>query len=342
MDNNFKNRENVFIIAEISANHGQRLDIARRMITEAKECGVDAVKFQAYTPDTLTIDCDNVFFQIKHEKWGGKTLYQLYGEAYTPWEWLKDLKKETEDSGLFFLCTAFDKTSVDRLEDIGVSAHKISSFELVDLDLIAYAASARKPLFISTGMSDIYDISSAVDTARKNHVGEVILFKCVSSYPAKPEEMNLRTIKHMEHIFNCCVGLSDHTLDIGASIAAVAVGAKVIEKHFTLSRSFATPDSFFSINPIEMRSLVSNIRIAEKALGKVSYGITSEEKNNVMFGRSLFVVSNIEKGEVFTRENIRSIRPSYGLKPKHMDIILGKKAKCDIKRGTPLSFNLID
>ncbi|MFZ0034610.1 MAG: pseudaminic acid synthase, partial [Sedimentisphaerales bacterium] len=337
-----KTDKRTFIIAEISANHGQDFGRAVRLIKKAKECGVDAVKFQAYTPETLTINSGNKYFQIKHPEWGGQTLYELYKKAYTPWKWFKNLKKVTDDLNMTFLCSAFDKTSVDLLEELDICAHKIASPELVDLLLIEYAAKAKKPLIMSTGMADIYEIQEAVTTARKAGAKEIILLKCVSSYPAQPGEMNLRTIPHMRELFGCPVGISDHSLGIGASICAVALGASVVEKHFTLSRKIKTPDNFFSIEPEELKELVTNIRIAEKALGKVYYGLTKEESKSKIFRRSLFVVKDIKKGQVFSEDNIKSIRPAAGLAPKYIGEVLGKRATVDIKRGTPLNWDLIE
>ena len=338
---NLKIGERTFIVAEISANHGRNFKRAAAMIKKAKECGADAVKFQAYTPDTLTIDCDNKYFRIKHPKWGGQTLYELYKKAYISCEWLKKLKKVAGNSGILFFATAFDKTSVDFLEELNVPLHKISSFELVDLPLIEYAAKTKKPLMLSTGMATVQEIKEAVDTAKGAGAKKIVLLKCVSSYPAKPEEMNLRAIPDLKKRFGCPVGLSDHSLGIGASICAVALGADVIEKHFTLSRKIKTPDNFFSIEPQELKELVENVRIAEKALGKAQYQPTGDEKKSKIYRRSLFVVKDIKKGQVFSSENIKSIRPSYGLEPKYMAAILGKKAKRDIKKGTPLSRGLI-
>jgi len=338
---NFKNLKNCFIVAEISANHGQSFNRAVALIKKAKECGVDAVKFQCYTPDTLTIDSNRKYFIIKHPKWGGKTLYQLYKEAYTPWDWLKKLKNVAEDLGLVFFATAFDKTAVDFLEELDVPIHKIASFELVDLPLIEYIAKTKKPLILSTGMATLEEIKEAVDTAKKAGAKDIILLKCVSSYPAKPKEMNLRTIPDMAKRFNLPVGLSDHTLGIATSIAGVCLGAKIIEKHFCLSRKIQTPDSFFSLEPKELKNLVENIRVVEQSLGKIHYGITEDEKKSRVFRRSLFVVKDIKKGEIFSQENIKSIRPADGLSPKYLKFILGKRAKRDIKRGTPLSWNLI-
>ena len=331
----------VFIIAEVSANHGQEFNRAVSLIKKAKECGADAVKFQAYTPDTMTINIDNEYFRIKHPQWGGQTLYELYKKAYTPWEWFKELKKIAEDTGIIFLCTAFDKTSVDMLEELNICAHKIASFELVDLPLIEYAAKTRKPLIMSTGMADIDEIQEAVDTAKKSGAEEIILLKCVSSYPAEPQEMNLRTIPDMKDRFNCPVGLSDHSLGIGASVCAVVLGAAIIEKHFTLSRKTKTPDSFFSLEPQELKDLVGNIRIAEKALGKVHYGLTEEEKKIAIFRRSLFVVKDVKAGEKVSNENIRSIRPGCGLPTKYIEKVIGRTFKKDLSKGTPLNWDLI-
>jgi len=337
-----KQNLSVLVFAEVSANHNQSFDTAVELINKAKECGADAVKFQAYTPDTLTIDCDNEYFQIEHPEWGGQTLYELYNKAYTPWEWLGKLKKVADEVGIIFLCTAFDKTSVDLLEGLDICAHKISSFELVDLPLIEYVAKTGKPLIMSTGMADLSEIAEAVDTARKAGAEEISLLKCVSSYPANPEDMNLRTIPDMKERFGCPVGFSDHSMGIGASVCAVALGAAIIEKHFTLSRKIETPDSFFSIEPQELKQLVENIRIAEKALGKVHYGLTEDERESRTFRRSLFVVEDVKKGEVFTNSNIKSIRPANGLSPKHITEVLGKASVENIRKGTPLNWDLIN
>lgn len=337
----FLPKNKTLVVAEISANHGQEIGRAIAMIKMAKKCGADAVKFQAYTPDTLTINVDNKYFRIKHPKWGGQTLYQLYEKAYTPWDWIGKLKKAADDTGIMSFFTAFDKSSVDLLEKIGVPLHKIASFELVDLPLIEYVARTKKPLIFSTGMSTVAEIKEALSTARRAGAKDITLLKCVSSYPAKPEEMNLNTIPHMRKLFKCPVGLSDHSLGIGVSIAAVSLGAVVIEKHFTLSRKIATPDSFFSIEPAELQELVKNVRVAEKALGRVHYGLTNDEKKSRVFRRSLFAVNDIKQGALFSTENIRSIRPSYGLPPKFFKLFLGNKAKSDIKRGTPLKLEQI-
>lgn len=328
-------------MAEISANHGQDFKKAVSLIKKAKESGADAVKFQTYTADTITIDSNAKYFVVKHPRWGGQTLYQLYEKTYTPWKWFRKLKRIADDLGIIFFSTAFDKSAVDFLEEIGVPFHKVASFELVDLPLIEYMAKTKKPIIMSTGMATNSEIYEAVDTARKAGVKDIALLKCVSSYPAMPSEMNLKTIQHMKWIFGCPVGLSDHTLGIGTSIAAVSIGANLIEKHFTLSRKHKTPDSFFSIEPEELKGLTDNVRIAEKALGKVYYGLSDDERKNKVFRRSLFVVKDIKKGEVLTEENVRSIRPAYGLTPKYLRSVLGKSAKRAIKRGTPLRFDLV-
>jgi len=341
MDLDIKFLKNCFIVTEISANHCRNFKQAIALIKKAKECGADAVKFQTYTPDTLTIDVDNKYFRIKHPKWKGQTLYQLYRKAYTPWMWFKKLKRIADSLGIIFYSTAFDKTSVDFLEELNVPIHKISSFELVDLPLIEYVARTKKPLMLSTGMATLSEVKEAVNAAEKAGAKDIILLRCVSNYPAKPEEMNLKTILHMQKLFKCPIGLSDHTLGIAVSLAAVSLGAKVIEKHFILSRNIKTPDSFFSIEPQELLELVRNIRIVEKSLGRVHYGSTEGETKNKVFRRSLFIVKDIKKGEKFTEENIRSIRPAYGIHPKYFKHVIGKKAKRDIKKGAPLKLELV-
>ncbi len=331
----------VFLIAEISANHGQVLDNALRAIRAAKACGVDAVKFQAYTPDTITIDVDSKYFRIQHPKWKGQTLYQLYKKAYTPWGWMKKLKKATEDEGLVFFATAFDKSSVDMLEEINVPLHKIASFELNDLPLIEYAAKTKKPLILSTGMATLREIQDAVSTAKCAGAREIVLLKCVSSYPAQPEQMNLMTIPDMKKRFGLKVGLSDHTLGIGVPVAAVCLGATIIEKHFIQSKRIKSPDNFFSLAPKEFKDMVDNVRMVEKALGQVSYGAKKEEIKSLKYRRSLFVVRDVLRGEAFTEENVRSIRPADGLAPKYLGKVLKKKAIRNVKKGEPLRWKLL-
>jgi pseudaminic acid synthase len=335
----FKDFKTCFIAAEISSNHGQNFKRAVKLIKKAKECGADAVKFQACTPDTLTLDVKNKYFEIEHPHWGGQTLYQLYQKAYTPWNWFKELKKISDDLGILFFATAFDKTSVDFLENLNVPLHKISSFELVDLPLIEHISKTKKPLILSTGMATLKEIEEAVDTAKKAGAKDIMLLKCVSTYPADPKEMNLKTINDMERRFKVPIGLSDHTLGTEIPIAAVTLGAKFVEKHFTLLRKIKTPDAFFSLEPEELRQLTKNIRNIEQALGTIHYGLTKEEQSSQVFRRSLFVIQDIKKGEFFSDKNIRSIRPAYGLKSKHLKIFLGKRSKKDIKKGSPLNFS---
>ena len=337
----FKDRQDILIIAEISANHGKDFNKGVALIEEAKKAGVDAVKFQAYTADTLTINCDNPCFVVDHPKWGGQTLYDLYKKAYTPWEWLEDFKKISEDLGLLFLCTAYDKSSVDFLEGLDIKAHKIASFELTDLPLIKYMSQTKKPLIISTGMGTVKEIYEAVEVVQETCSNDMLLFKCVSDYPANAGSMNLKTIKHMKKMFKYPVGLSDHSLGIGASVAAAILGANAIEKHFTLSRNDnVSQDAFFSMEPAELKNLVYNVKLAKESIGDVQYGISSE-KQMKNFRRSLFVIKNIKKGDIFTLENIKSIRPSNGISPKYINSVLGKRSSQNIERGTPLKWSLI-
>lgn len=329
-----------YVIAEMSANHNQDFNQAVQIIRAAKESGADAVKLQTYTPDTITINCNNQYFQIgKGTIWEGKNLYKLYGEAYTPWDWQPKLKQVANELGLDCFSTPFDPTAVDFLERMDVPAHKIASFELVDLPLIEKIAKTGKPIIMSTGMATLEEIEEAVTAIRKACNNQLALLKCTSAYPAPPEEMNLRTIQDMTQRFGVPVGLSDHTLGIVVPVVAVTLGACIIEKHFTLSRSTPGPDSAFSLEPREFKQMVDAIRVAEKAVGKVSYEVTEREAASRVFRRSLFVVADIKAGEPFTEKNIRSIRPGYGLPPKHLSDILGRRATCDIARGTPLEWS---
>lgn len=339
----FLNIEKVFIIAELSANHKQDIELAKETIYAMKDAGADAVKLQTYTPDTITIDCNNEYFQIKHGTlWDGQTLYKLYQKAYTPWEWHYELKELAEKLGLIFFSTPFDKTAVDFLENLNVPLYKIASFEITDIPLIEYVASKGKPVIISTGIADLCDIKEAVDACKRVGNDQVVLLKCTSAYPAPIEDANLRTIPHMSETFGCIVGLSDHTLGISVPVAAVALGAKVVEKHFILSKDIDSPDKDFSLTPDEFKEMVNAIRDVEKALGRVTYEPTEKMKKGKAFARSLFVVKDIKKGEMFNEENIRSIRPGYGLPPKYFKNILGKKARFDLKRGNPLSWDMIE
>lgn len=334
--------EPVFIVAELSANHRQRLDVAVETIKAVKKAGADAVKLQTYTPDTITIDCDNEYFQIRHGTiWDGKTLHELYREAYTPWEWQPKLKTIANDLGLDLFSTPFDKTAVDFLEKIDVPAYKIASFELVDIPLIQYVARTGKPIILSTGMATLAEIDEAVTAAIEEGCKEIALLKCTSAYPTDPMEMNLRTIPHMAEAFSVPVGLSDHTLGIAVPVAAVALGACIVEKHFTLSRSIPGPDSAFSLEPQEFKAMVDAIRITEKALGEVQYKVTENEAASRVFRRSLFVTKDMIAGELFTEDNVRSIRPGYGLHTHFQKNIIGRKAAENIPAGTPLQWRLI-
>jgi len=333
----------IYIIAELSANHNQDFGQAVQLIHAAKDAGADAIKLQTYTPDTITIDCDNEYFRVGGGTlWDGRTLYDLYGEAYTPWEWQPKLKAVANDLGMDLFSSPFDFTAVDFLEEMGVPAYKIASFELVDLPLIRRVAQTGKPIIMSTGMATLAEIDEAVRTAREAGVTQIALLKCNSAYPAPPEEMNLLTILHLAKAFGAPVGLSDHTLGIAVPVAAVALGACIIEKHFTLSRSVPGPDSTFSLEPQEFKAMVEAVRVAEKALGKVSYEVTERETASRVFRRSLFVVRDVEAGEVFTEENVRSIRPGYGLHTRYLEEVLGKRSSTEIPRGTPLSRYLVE
>jgi pseudaminic acid synthase len=308
-----------------------------------KEAGADAVKLQTYTPDTITIDCDNEYFQIKQGTlWDGKTLYQLYKEAYTPWEWQPELKKLAEDMGLICFSSPFDKTAVDFLEKMNVPAYKVASFEITDIGLIEYIASKGKPIIISTGIASLVDIEEAINACKRMGNNKIALLKCTSEYPTPLEDVNLRTIPDMIERFGTVVGLSDHTLGISVPIAAVALGAKIIEKHFILDRKLGGPDSAFSLEPEEFRTMVKSVRESEKALGNVIYELTEKIKKSREFSRSLFIVEEMKAGETFTEINIKSIRPGFGLPPKHLSEVLGKKAMKDIKRGTPLEWSLVE
>ena len=340
MDLYEKLKKGTYIIAEMSANHAGSIDRAKEIIHAAKESGADCVKIQTYTADTMTIDCHNEYFNIEKGTWEGENLYSLYQKAYTPWEWQAELKAEAEKIGIDFFSTPFDKTSVDFLEEIGMDFYKIASFELVDLPLIDYVASKGKPIIMSTGMATIGEIQEAVDTIKKHH-NQLALLKCSSAYPAVSDQMNLRTIENMKEVFKVPVGLSDHSMGSVGAVTAVALGATIIEKHFCLSREIENPDSTFSMEPTEFKAMVQDIRQAETAVGHVSYEVTEDELTNVIFRRSIFVTEDVKKGEKLTSENIRVIRPGYGLKPKYYEEILGQTALADIKRGTPLQFDMI-
>ena len=332
----------VYIMAELSANHNQDFDQAKRMVYAAKEAGVDAIKLQTYTPDTMTIRSDRECFRIRGGTlWDGRTLYDLYGEAHTPWEWHPKLKALADELGLDLFSSACDPSAVDFLEAMGVPVHKIASPELVDIPLIQKMARTEKPLILSTGMATLEEIDEAIGAARAAGATQIALLRCTSSYPAAPEEMNLRSIPDLTQRYGLPVGLSDHTPGIAVSVAAVALGASLIEKHLTLSRTDRGLDSAFSLEPQEFKSLVEAVRCAEKSLGQVQYGPTPHEACTRPFRRSLFVVRDMKKGEMFTAHNVRSIRPADGLHPRHLPEVVGRHAVCDIEPGTPFTWELI-
>ncbi len=328
-----------YIIAEMSANHSQDMNQAIAIIHAAKEAGADAVKLQTYTPDTLTIDCDNAYFRIQGTLWEGRNLYDLYGEAYTPWEWQPKLKAVADDLGIDLFSTPFDTTAVDFLEAMDVAVHKVASFENVDLPLLRAIAATGKPVIMSTGMATLAEIDEAVQTLRAAGNQALVLLKCTSSYPSPPESMNLQTIPHLAQAFQTPVGLSDHTLGTTVPVAAVALGACVIEKHFTTSRAIPSADAAFSLEPPEFRAMVDAVRMTEQALGVVHYGIEPAEEKSRVFRRSLFVVQDVQAGELFTSANVRSIRPGHGLHTRYLDTFIGRRARQAIERGTPLDWS---
>ncbi|MBU0675237.1 MAG: pseudaminic acid synthase [Proteobacteria bacterium] len=332
----------VYIIAEMSANHHGDFNQAVEIIRAAKESGADAIKLQTYTPDTMTIRSNRPEFQIGAGTiWEGRGLYELYEEAMTPWEWHVQLRKVAREEGLDFFSAAFDATAVDFLEELEVPVHKIASFENGDLPLIQKAAATGKPLIISTGMASLSEIDQAVRTARLAGADGVALLKCTSAYPAPPEEMNLKTIPHLAGAFGLPVGLSDHSMGPAVPVAAVALGAAIIEKHLTLSRAIAGPDSSFSMEPAEFAAMVKAVRVAEQALGRISYEVGAKEAAGRVFRRSLFVVAGMKADEIFTRNNVRSIRPGHGMEPVLLDTVLGRRATADIEPGTPLTWTLV-
>ena len=336
------NPDRCFIIAELSANHGHSLETALATVRAAKACGADAIKIQTYTADTITLDCDNEYFQINQGTiWDGTTLYKLYQEAYTPWEWHAAIQAEAQKEGLVFFSTPFDVTAVDFLEGLNVPLYKIASFEITDIPLIEYAASKGKPMIISTGIATLADIDAAVQACRRMGNQDITLLKCTSSYPAPVEEANLLTIPNMRQTFGVKVGLSDHTLGEAVAMAATALGARVIEKHFILDRALGGPDASFSMTPDEFCHMVDGIRQVEAALGEVCYSLNDKAMANRHFSRSLFVCEPMKAGEVFTPRNVRSVRPADGLPPVHLPSLLGRHASQDIKAGTPLSWSLI-
>lgn len=336
------NGEPTYIVAEMSANHGGDLGRAKDIIKAAKEVGADAIKVQTYTADTITIPCDNEYFRIgKGSIWAGRQLYELYEEAHTPWEWHPILKETAESAGIDLFSTAFDHSSIDFLEKEGVPVHKIASFELVDIPLIQRAAGTGKPLVLSTGMATLSEIEVAVQAARDSGAAQIALLKCTSAYPAREEDMNLRAIPFLQGQFDCPVGLSDHSMGHDVACTAVALGACMVEKHFTISRADKGPDSQFSMEPDEFASMVTAIRRTERMLGN-RIGPSPSEEASLVFRRSLFVVQDMKAGDVFTTENVRSIRPGYGLRPRMLESVLGKRCTCDVTRGTPLSVAAVE
>lgn len=331
-----------YIIAELSANHNGDINRAFKILEMAKECGADAIKLQTYTQDTLTIDCDKEDFKIKGGLWDNRTLYDLYTEAHMPWEWHKPLFDKAASLGLTIFSSPFDNSAVDLLEELGAPAYKIASFEAIDIPLIEYVAKTGKPMIISTGMADEEEIKEAVDAAQNAGCNQLIILHCVSGYPAPANDYNLATIPDMRERFGVLTGLSDHTIDNTTAIASVALGACLIEKHVTLDRKGGGPDDSFSLEKPELFQLCRDSEIAWQALGKVNYERKESEKGNMVFRRSIYAVKDIKVGEKLTRENIRSIRPGYGLKPKYYERLINKVAKFDIKRGDPLDLELIE
>lgn len=331
-----------FVIAELSANHLGDIDRALRSIEVAAQSGADAVKLQTYTADTLTLDSDRDVFKVKGGLWDGQTLYELYQSAYTPYDWHERLFAAARDAGIIAFSSPFDQTAVDLLAGLDAPAYKIASFEIVDLPLIASVARQGKPMIISTGMANLAEIHQAVAAARGNGAQDLVLLHCTSGYPTPFSDANLRTIPHLAQAFGVVAGLSDHTPGTAASVAAVALGACVIEKHFTLARADGGPDAAFSLEPDELARLVADCRSAWEALGEISYALAGSERGNIAFRRSLFAVRPIAAGEAFTAENVRSIRPGDGLAPKHLPTILGRRAARALERGEPLSWDVIE
>ena len=330
-----------YVIAEMSANHNGDINNAYKIIDMAKASGADAVKLQTYTPDTLTIDSDLPDFQLTEGLWAGQSLYDLYKSAYMPWEWHKPLFDYAKKIGITIFSSPFDNTAVDLLEDLNAPAYKIASFEAVDLPLIKYVAQTGKPMIISTGMADSDEIKEAIEAAREGGCKELAILHCVSGYPAPASDYNLITITDMQEKFDLVIGLSDHTIDNTTAITSVALGASIIEKHVTLDRNAGGPDDSFSLEFEELKQLCMGAKTAWESLGQVDYGRKSSEQANVKFRRSLYFVKDIKEGEVITTEHVKSIRPGYGMAPKYMEEILGKKMASNVRRGTPVSFNLI-
>lgn len=334
--------QRVFIVAEMSANHRQKFDLAVKTLQAMKEAGANAVKLQTYTPDTMTLNCDNEYFTIRQGTiWDGKNFNQLYEGGYMPWEWQPKLQKIAHHLGLEFFSTPFDETAVDFLDKMGVPAFKIASFEIVDIPLIEYAAAKGKPMILSTGIATLADIEEAVAACRRKGNNKIIILRCTSSYPTPFDTVNLKTIPHLEETFDAIVGLSDHTLGLTVPIAAVAIGAKLVEKHFILDRKLGGPDASFSLEPQEFKDMVRGVRETEVTLGEITYELDEKGKKNRELAPSLFVVRDVKKGQKLTEKNVRSIRPGFGLPPKYLPEIIGKKARKNLKKGTPLNWQQI-
>lgn len=333
-----------FVIAEMSGNHNQSIERALEIVEAAAKAGVHALKLQTYTADTMTLDIDRGEFHIDdpNSLWKGNSLYNLYQQAYTPWEWHKPIFERCKEVGIIGFSTPFDATAVDFLESLEVPCYKIASFENTDLPLIRKVASTGKPMLISTGMATVAELDESVQAAREAGCPDLVLLKCTSTYPATPENTNLMTIPHMRELFDVQVGLSDHTMGIGVAVASLALGATVIEKHFTLRRADGGVDSAFSMEPEEMQQLVSETERSWQALGNIKYGATEAEKKSLVFRRSLYVAQDMKAGDFFTSENLKAVRPGLGLPPKYYDILLGKVVKKDVKRGTPISWDLLN
>lgn len=333
----------VYIVAEMSANHLKDFNRAKKIIEAAKEAGADAIKLQTYRPDTITVDCrGKEFMATPGSPWEGMNLYELYEDAYTPWEWHKELMDYAAELGITCFSSPFDLTAVDFLEKLQVPAYKIASFEINDIPLIDKVARTGKPIIISTGIAEIQDIALALETCYKAGNAQIILLKCVSEYPTPYDELNLKTITNIPETFQCIVGLSDHSMGDAVDVAGVTLGAKMIEKHLTLSRADGGPDSDFSMEPDEFKEMVRNIRNVEKALGRVTYSLTEKQKKSKGRSRSLYVVADVKKGEIFSAENVKSVRPGYGLHTKYWKDILGKKAKCDLEKGTAMRWEYVE
>ncbi len=334
--------EQPYIIAELSANHNGKLDTAVKIIEEAKKCGADAIKLQTYTADTITLNCDSADFKINGGLWDGRTLYELYQEAHMPWEWHAPLFEYARKLGITIFSSPFDNTAVDMLEGLNTPAYKIASFEAIDLPLIKYVASTGKPMIISTGMANAEEIAEAIEAARDGGCNELAILHCVSGYPAPAQDYNLRTIGDMIQRHGLVTGLSDHTLDNTTAITSIALGASIIEKHFTLDRSAGGPDDSFSLQPAELTALCRDSKTAWAALGQVDYGRKSSEQGNVQFRRSLYFVENLNAGELISEKSIRSVRPGFGLPPKELSRILGKKVRHNVSANTPVTWELLE